>query len=47
MEDPKKINGLKGRMADVFFEIEEPDEATKKPDTQTNKESGPKRTKKL
>jgi hypothetical protein len=28
MEDTKKKSGLEERMADIFFEIEEPDEKT-------------------
>ena len=34
MEDTKK-SGLEERMADIFFEIEEPEETPKRPSPQT------------
>ena len=39
MEDTKKKSGLEERMADIYFEIEEPKEETKRPGSQTGPKS--------
>ena len=42
MEDTKKKSGLEERMADIYFEIEEPKEETKGSGSQTGPKSSPK-----